>query len=253
MPFWLETVILLGVGFISGFVNILAGGGSLLTLPVLIFLGLPGAVANGTNRIAILIQNFVAIAEFRRYKILPLRVSLIASLPAAVGAVIGANIAVTIPDRLFKPILAVIMISVMVTILIDPARRIRPAEGPPTPLRLALFAIGFFFVGLYGGFIQAGIGFFIITLMLAAGFDLVRTNAVKILIVTFFTLLALAIFIANDQVDYFMGTVMGVGSAAGAWLATHVAVRKGHAWIRIFVLITVLLFSAQLLIDTFMD
>lgn len=250
MPTAGEFAVLFSVGLVAGFINVLAGGGSLLTLPALIFVGLPGTVANGTNRISLLIQNFSAIIGFRRQKVFPLRTSLMASGPALVGAVIGANLAVDIPDRLFKPILAVIMVGVMIIMVIDPTRRIKAPEGPLTARRKLLFVAGFFLIGIYGGFIQAGAGFIIITLMLFAGIDLVKINAVKILVVTFLTIIALAIFILHDQVNYLLGVSMGAGSALGGWMATHVAVKKGHAWIRGFVIVMVVLFAAKLIVDS---
>lgn len=249
-PLITDAFILLFVGFTAGFINILAGGGSLLTLPVLIFLGLPGTVANGTNRVAILIQNTAAMVGFGRQRVFPLRTALLAALPSLFGVVIGALLAVDIPDALFKPILAGLMVGVMLVILIDPTHRIRAPEGGLSWWRKAVLTLGFFLVGVYGGFIQAGAGFFIISLMLAAGYDLVRTNAVKIIVVAIFTTVALAVFIAHGQVNYLYGVILGLGSAAGAWLSSHVAVRKGHAWIRGFVLVMVVVFAAKLVWDS---
>ena len=245
-----DTLILLGVGLVAGFINTLAGGGSLLTLPVLIFLGLPGTVANGTNRIGLLIQNAGAIAGFRQHQVFPLRAAALAAIPAITGAIIGAFLAVDIPDRQFKPILAAIMVGVMIVIIIDPTRRIKAPVGAMSLRRKLALTAGFFIVGLYGGFIQAGIGFFIITLMLAAGYDLVRTNAVKIIVVFLFTIIALIIFIAHGQVNYLYGLVLGAGSALGGWTGTHVAVKKGHGWIRGFVVVMVVIFSVKLFVDS---
>lgn len=251
LPLSLQLFLLFVVGFLCGFINILAGGGSLLTLPVLIFLGLPVAVANGTNRIAIIIQNIAAIVGFKKLNIYSWRVSVLAALPAIIGAIIGANLALDIPEILFKRILGGIMIGVLILILYDPGKRIRAQAGPMTLTRQILFGIGFFFVGVFGGFIQAGVGFLIIVLMLLAGFDLVVTNAVKVLVVFIFTIAALAVFILHGQVDYLLGTALGVGSAFGGWLGTHVAVKKGHEWVRVFVSVVVVLFALQLLVDSF--
>ncbi len=245
-----KLAILFGVGVLTGFINILAGGGSLITLPVLIFLGLPGTVANGSNRVAILIQNLVAVASFRQLNIFPWRVSLVAVGPALFGVLIGANLAVHIPDHLFKQILAAIMIGVMLIIWLDPAHRFKLKPGPLQGRRLLLFAVAFFAIGIYGGFIQAGAGFIIISVLLLAGFDLVQTNAIKVLVVFIFTLLALAIFILHGQVNYLYGVFLGLGSATGAFIATRVAVKKGHQWIKGFVVAMVFIFAAKLFMDT---
>jgi uncharacterized membrane protein YfcA len=251
LPLPAQLIVLFSVGAIAGFINILAGGGSLLVLPVLIFLGLPTAAANGTNRVAILIQGLSAVAGFHQLKVFPWRISLFAAIPSVLGAILGANLAIAVPDELFKQILAGVMIAVLILILVDPTRRWRETHKPMTTARRLYFALGFFGVGVFGGFIQAGVGFLIISLMLLAGFDLVVTNAVKVLVTTIFTVAALIIFILHGEVNYLLGTVLGAGSAAGGWLATRFADKKGHAWIRAFVIVMVIIFSAKLLYDSF--
>ncbi|MGH7600395.1 MAG: sulfite exporter TauE/SafE family protein [bacterium] len=253
IPLPAQLAILFVAGAISGFINILAGGGSLLTLPILIFLGLPAATANGTNRISILIQSLAGVAGFHQLNVFPWRAGLLAAIPALIGAIIGANLAIDISDTLFKQILAGLMIAMLVLIIFDPNRRLRENRRPITGMRRLWFALGFFGVGLFGGFIQAGVGFLIITLMLLAGFDLVATNAVKVLVTTIFTIAALAVFVLYGEVDYLLGTSLGLGSAAGAWLGTRFAVRKGHVWIRAFVIVMVLIFSAKLLVDSLLS
>ena len=158
------------VGSIAGFLNVLAGGGSLLTLPVLIFLGLPAATANGTNRVAIFIQNISAISGFRKQGVFPWRISLLCTLPALAGAWLGANLAVDIDDQLFKRLLAIIMIGVLIFTAWDPMKRIRVEKMHLTPLRTAALLVSFFFVGIYGGFVQAGVGFLIITALPVGAF-----------------------------------------------------------------------------------
>lgn len=249
----LQLALLFLVGVISGFINILAGGGSLLALPVLIFLGLPATVANGTNRVAILIQNVAAIAGFHQHKVFPWRLSLLAAIPATIGAVIGANWALAIPEARFKQILAGVMIAVLILTLVDPAKRWRAAPQALTGFRLVIFLLGFFGAGVFGGFIQAGVGFIIISVMLVTGFDLVATNAVKVLVTFIFTVAALMVFVAHAQVDYLLGVVLGLGSAAGGWIGTHVSVKKGHNWIRVFVMVMVVVFAAKLLWDSFLN
>jgi len=250
IPVAAQLGILFGVGLLTGFINILAGGGSLLTLPVLIFLGLPGSVANGTNRVAILIQNVVAITGFQRLHVFPWRLSLLASAPALVGTFIGARLAVDIPDAMFKPILAGIMIGVLIIVLVDPARRFQRTFQAIRGRRFLLFSLGFFLIGLYGGFIQAGVGFLAITLLLLFGLDMVKINAMKVLVIFIFTILALVIFIMHGQVNFLFGIVLGAGNALGGFVATRVAVKKGHNWIRGFVVVMVIIFAAKLVFDS---
>lgn len=242
----LQLLALVAVGLVSGFLNILAGGGSLLTLPLLIFLGLPAAVANGTNRVGVLCQNIFAVTSFRRQGVLPLRLALFCSLPAIVGSYLGAHWAVDIDDQVFKRLLAGIMIGILILTIVDPMKRHRVAELAITPLRGAVLLISFFVIGIYGGFVQAGVGFLIIPALMVHGIDLVRTNAIKILVVLILTIPALAVFVAYDQVNWTLGLALAVGNSTGGWIASHLAVKKGHDWIKKFVIATVLVFALKL-------
>ena len=246
-PYFWQIPALILVGVSAGFLKIVAGGGSLLTLPLLIFFGLPAATANGTNRIAIFCQNIFAITGFKRQGVFPLRLALLCTPPALFGSYIGANLAINLDEMLFRRLLALIMIAVVVFMLIDPMKHLKRAEMPMTRLRLAVLIISFFGVGIYGGFVQAGVGFLIITGLLVHGLDLVRINAVKVLVIFAFTIVALAVFILHDQVDYGLGLALAVGNSLGGWFATRLAVKKGHDWIKRFVTLTVMLFALRLL------
>lgn len=244
---WQLPVLIL-VGVMAGFINVLAGGGSLLTLPLLIFLGLPAAVANGTNRIAILCQNIVAINSFRKKGIFPIRLALLCTLPALLGSYLGAQIAIDIDEQLFKRLLGLVMIGVMIFTLVDPMKRFKIEVSHISPLRGAVLLVTFFFVGIYGGFVQAGVGFFVISGLLAHGLDLVKINAVKVIVIFAFTIVALSVFVYHGQVDYGYGFALAIGNATGGWLGTHFAVKKGHDAIKKIVTVTVFILALKLLI-----
>ena len=177
-----SAVVLLVVGFVASTINTLAGGGSFLTLPLLMFMGLPAAAANATNRLGVLAQNVGAVWGFHRYGVLDWRWALGAAVPTAAGSALGAWLALGIGDREFKRILAFLMIGICLWTLVDGSRPSKPAEGTLVH-RPWLVRLGFFLAGIYGGFIQAGIGFLVLALTTLAGFDLVRGNAVKVLAV----------------------------------------------------------------------
>jgi uncharacterized protein len=247
-PYLWQIPVLIAVGVIAGFLNILAGGGSLLTLPLLIFLGLPAAVANGTNRVGIFCQSAFAISGFRKLGVFPIRLALICSIPALIGSFVGANLAVDMDEVLFRRLLAAIMIGVLVFTLIDPMRRWPIELQRLSAWRILVLLLSFFIIGIYGGFVQAGVGFLIISGLLIHGLDLVRINAVKVMVIFSFTLVALGVFIVHQQVDYILGFSLAVGNSLGGWVATHVAVKKGHDWIKKVVSFTVLVFAVKLLI-----
>ena len=249
-----QFAIVVTTGICAGFLNTVAGGGSLLTLPVLIFLGLDGAtVANGTNRVAIMIQNTVGIAGFRRKGISDFRYGIFIAIPAMIGAVMGALLAINLGkfDKsgvIFNRLLAVIMIGVLTITLANPFKKFQSDVENLGILRKTLAALLFFFLGIYMGFIQAGVGFMIIaTLTTVNGFDLVRTNALKMFVVLFCTFVALIIFVTNDHVNWGMGIALGGGNAVGAWVGSHWAVEKGGKWIRIILVVTVSAFAIKLI------
>ncbi|MFS8608054.1 MAG: sulfite exporter TauE/SafE family protein [Gammaproteobacteria bacterium] len=246
---WLLAAVPL-VGFVSGFVNTLAGSGSLITLPLLIVLGLPANVANGTNRVGILVQSLVSVATFRNHGAMP-RVGVAkVVVPSVLGAAAGAALAVDLDETLLERTIGVLMLVMLAVVLLRPRRFLESHVGRP-PLRAWLQAVLFFAIGVYGGFIQAGVGIFLLAgLVLGAGFELVGGNAVKNLIVLVFTVAALAVFVVNDQVRWGLGALLAAGSAAGAWAAAHLAVVRGAPFVRA-VLIAILILSAAALLGDF--
>ena len=233
------------IGIVTGALNVLAGGGSFLTLPLLIFLGLPAGIANGTNRVGILMQNVSAVWSFHREKVLDSRSVLWAAVPATLGAGLGTVLALHTADDDFQRILALLMVVVTLASFWTPKKSEGEQESPGRT-RYAALAIGFFGVGLYGGFVQAGVGFLILAATTFAGLDLVRGNAVKVLSVLCFTLLSLAIFAWSGRVHWPYGLSLAVGTTLGGHLGARWTVLKGHRWLKRLVTVTILIFAARL-------
>lgn len=245
---WYFYPAVVAAGFIAGFINTLAGSGSLVTLPLLIFMGLPATVANGTNRVAILLQNVVGSSSFKSRNVLDLRGVAMLGIPAVFGSVIGAQIAANLNEQLMRRTIGIIMVLMLVVILVRPQRwlqgKLDHLTGWPNWKQLVLF----FFIGVYGGFIQAGVGIFLLAgLVLGVGYDLVRANAVKVGIVLFFTIFALAVFVHNGQVEWTVGLILATGNMLGAWIAAKVAVERGAVWVRRLLIIVVIVSAANLL------
>jgi uncharacterized protein len=246
-PYLWQIPLLFVVGVIAGILNVLAGGGSLLTLPLLIFMGLPTAVANGTNRIAIFCQNIFAIRGFRKRGVMPLQLALLCTPPALFGSWLGANLAISLDDQLFKRLLAMIMLGVLIFTALDPMKRFRQQEIVFGFERKLIIVLSFFGVGIYGGFVQAGVGFLVITALLAHGLDLVRINAIKVFVIFAYTFIALGVFIYHGQVNYILGFALAAGNSAGGMIGPKLAVEKGHDWIKRVVTLTVAVFALKLL------
>lgn len=242
----MELFYLILIGFIAGVINTLAGGGSLLTLPMLIFLGLPPNVANGTNRVAILIQNIFGTAGFKSKGVSAYPYSLYLGIAALLGSIIGAQIAVDIKGETFNKILAVVMLLVVASMVVKP-KNFQNISERLTGKYLWLGIITFFFIGIYGGFIQAGTGFFILMALTSINrFSLVKSNAAKTLVVLIYTVAALAVFVYHDKVNWRFGLILSIGNASGAWLASRWSVKKGDNLIRIFLVIIVIIMALKL-------
>jgi hypothetical protein len=244
-----NLALLLAAGAIAGFVNTLAGGGSFLTIPLLIFLGLPPTVANATNRLAVFLQSLTAVRQFHSYGVFPLRFSLIVSIPAVAGSVLGSYAALVVSDAAFKKYLALFMVLMTLVTFVKPDAMQSPRSGERlSPGRWALLCGLFFLVGLYGGFIQAGVGFLIMAAMLLTGYDFVAGNATKSFVIFLLTLVSLVIFFLGGKVQILPGLVLGAGSIVGALIGSKTTVSKGNVFVQRFLVVTVILFAILLLV-----
>jgi uncharacterized membrane protein YfcA len=240
----LKMTLLFLVGALTGFINVLGGGGSFLTLPLLIFFGLPATVANGTNRIGILLQNISAIFKYISAGHFPAKFALIISIPVVIGSIAGAKVAVIISDKSFTKYLAIFMFVITLLTIFNPSRTLNIKNK--YLYSIASFLI-FFLIGIYGGFIQAGVGFLFLAGTTLLGYDLVKGNAVKVFIVFILTASALPVFIISGKIDYIMGIALGIGNLLGGIIGANFSIKKGAKFIRNFVTISVIVFSIILL------
>lgn len=244
-----HIVIIVIVGVMQGFLNTVAGGGSLLVLPVLTFTGMDLAAANGTNRVAILLQSVSGAASFKNQKILSMKTALPLAAVTTLGAIAGTCVAVQVDKRILNLVIG-ILISVMGVLLV-----MKPKlwEGRAHNKHPKWVAYGvFFLVGIYGGFIQAGVGFFFSgALTLVAGYDLVNGNALKTVIIGSYTTISLVIFYLNGMVNIPIGLLLAVGSMFGAILGAKFTVSKGNNWVRYVLTIVVIVSAAKMIFDAF--
>jgi uncharacterized membrane protein YfcA len=239
----LEIVCLVTGGLLAGVVNTLAGGGSLLTVPLLVMLGLPGNLANGTNRVGILVQSVAALWQFRARGVSELGRTVPVLVPVVLGSLIGALGISQVTDRTFERLFGVLML----VLLIPTLRRRTPApDSPPRRLSAPVNALLFFGVGLYGGAFQAGVGIPLVFALTHAGADLVRANAIKLAIVAVLTLVALPVFALGDQIAWGPGLVLAAGFAVGGALGAHATVRGGERLIRPVLAVAVIALAARL-------
>ena len=242
----LESIIILLVGFFAGCLNTLAGGGSFLVLPVLIFMGLPPVIANATNRVAIVVQNISALIGFKKQGINNIKYSLQLALITTVGTIIGVWLALHISGKDFKKILSILMVLALFFIFKKPGKK-ESAEKQFSTKNKVLSGVTFFFIGIYGGFIQSGVGFLILTaLTLINNFNLVKANSIKVGIISIYTLVAVAIFAAKSKIYWDYAMVLAIGNACGGFVGSYLAVLKGSEWIRKIVILAILVMAIKL-------
>jgi len=244
---WIEMVSLIVAGLMVGFINTLAGGGSIISLSVLMVLGLPANVANGTNRIAIAVQTLTASGSFRQQKVLDTRKGIILGIPALLGSIVGALIAVDINEDIFEKAIGVVMLFMLVFIIYKPQKWLSGKDELVKKKTSVFQIILFFLIGIYGGFIHMGIGYFLLTaLVFSIGYDLVKANAVKVFIVLIYTPVTLIIFLIYGQVNWEYGLTLTVGNVFGALIASRLAVKKGVNFVRWVIVVVILLTSGHL-------
>ena len=248
MPIWLEYPLYVVVGIFAGFLNTVAGGGSLISMPLLIFMGLPGTVANGTNRVAILTQNIFAVGGFHSKGVqLPFPYAYYLSGVSLVGGLIGAWFATDISDILFNRILAVVMVLVVFSIVINRSGRQQGGEEKMAASNQVVGTVLFFFLGIYGGFLQAGIGFLVIAMLAHVNnFSLVKINYIKVFAAILYTGAAVLIFALKDKVIWSVGIALAVGQGVGAWYASRWSVDKGEKWIKRILVVSVIAMAVKL-------
>ena len=247
---WWTAVVLVAAGVVGGFLNTVAGGGSMVTVPSLMLLGMPADLANGTNRVGILQQSLTGIRGFNRSGRLEKEAILPMLIPTVSGAVLGAFSSTWLHPDVLKPVLLGAMIAIALVMLVFPDV-VAPPEGTKTyTLRERPTGVLMLFgAGVYGGFVQAGVGFILIA-ALAAGlrYDLARTNALKVVCTALFSIASLSVFILAGRVEWVSGVILAVGMTAGAYLGVKLAVNVDQRLIKWMLFVMVCLTSASVLL-----
>lgn len=239
---WLELVAIALAGLVAGVVNTMAGGGSLITLPALIFLGLPATVANGTNRVGVLVASATAVGGFHTEKVLDWRRALTLLVPTSAGAVLGAWLSTDIDDQHFRLVIGIAMLVAVAMVVWSPKRWLTDRSEDTTRKRAWWQWVAFVAIGFYGGFVQAGVGiFFLSGLVLLSGQDLVRANAIKVVLIFGYTALALAVFVTHGLVAWTPAIALAAGSSLGGWVGSKVAASWGPPVVKGVLVVVVLI------------
>lgn len=224
---WWEALLLVLGGIAAGAVNSVAGGGSMLTVPLLVLAGVPGNAANGSNRVGILTGNLAAAAEFRRLGVDGFRDAARVVVPALGGSLVGSLVISQLTDEAFETAFGLLMIPLIILTINKPKVRV---DGQ-TWSRATTMVV-FFGVGMYGGAVQAGVGLVMLAALSRAGFDLVQANSIKVLINSAVTMVALPVFIAQGNIRWLPALILAAGLTIGGALGARIGVTKGEDWIR---------------------
>lgn len=243
---WWEMAVLIVAGFCAGLVNVMAGGGSILTVPIMMFLGIPGHVANGTNRITVVAHNASAIVTYVRHGVPHTKLCVTLTLVAVPPAMIGAWLSTKLNNEQFEGLLAMVMVVVLILMLAPQDKKQSDARNAPKNLHLghALMAMA----GFWGGFIQIGIGFVILPIMhRVMGLRLVDTNILKVFIIFTYTLLAVLVFTATSDVLWLVGTIAAIGNIAGGMVGARLTLSHGEPLIRRVLAIAIIAIITKLI------
>lgn len=239
---WWEALLLVVGGFFAGGINAVAGGGSTLTVPLLVLAGVPGNAANGSNRIGILTSNAAASASFTRLGVTGLAHTGPVIIPVVIGSLVGSTAISQLTDGAFETLFGLLMIPLIVLAIRKPRARL---DGPTWPRWLTV--VVFFGIGIYGGAVQAGVGLVLLAALTRAGYDLVTANHIKVLVNVVVTAVALPVFILNDQVRWIPALVLAAGFTAGGWFGAHFAVKGGEKYIRAAMVVATVILAGSLL------
>jgi len=245
---WVEVALIIGAAALAGALNVLVGGGSLITYPTLLALGYPPVLANVSNNLGLIPGNATGVLAYR-----PLlagqRSRLLALVPASLlGGLSGAILLLTLPAKLFAAVVPLLIALASVLMALQPRirawieRRQAQRQNGGFPL-----LAGVYVAGLYGGYFGAAQGVLLLAVM-AVGLDegLQRLNGFKNALVLIVNATAAAVFIGFTRVDWRVTALIAVGTAGGGWLGGRYGRRIPEPLLRRAIVITGLVVATVL-------
>jgi uncharacterized membrane protein YfcA len=226
--------LLLGAGIVCGFLNAAASSGSALTLPLLLMLGLPPGVANGTNRLPVLVGMASAFWQFQRAGAIPWSFTLRLLPVFLLSALAGSGLATILPMDQIRVLVHVALVLAFLLVLLKPQRWLAPKDAfdagqrPSIVLQLCIAV-----VGLWTGLIVLDAAtYLLVSLVLIGGLSLQQASAVKVVLIGFSTVISLIVFIHGGEVNWQMAVPLMLGSSLGGWLGASLALGpQARLWI----------------------
>jgi len=245
----MDYIVFFILGIVVAFINSIAGGASSLSIPIMILLGLPPTVANGTNRFGMLVGIFSSVFSMRRYGYLRMDIAKALLPPTILGGIAGTFIAIVIDDAHFQILLAIVMVGVAIMSSMGTDPLGKPPECPPARPGVKGF-LGFTFVGFYGGFLQVGMGFIqIFALRKYSGLDLKHINALKSFLSLWFISISSLAFLWVNKVRVDLSIIMALGGLLGGLLGSKFQHKHDQIWIKRAIQAASICLAAKLIYD----
>lgn len=238
-------VVLVLTGVFVGIINTLAGGGSIMTITLFTALGMPINIANGTNRIAVVLQNLTSAITFIRRRMLHIKSGMLLSIPTVIGNIAGSIVATHVDEMVFRICMGVVLGVILLYMIFDNHRLYHGGQA----LKIKpLHYLWFLLIGFYGGYIYIGLGYLVLAVSIwSMKLDIITANVIKGFVLCIAMPFSLLIFMINGQVDYAYGLLHGLGNVIGAFIASRYAVGWGAGFVKVFTIIIVLFCFADLI------
>ncbi|MCQ2123008.1 MAG: sulfite exporter TauE/SafE family protein [Fibrobacter sp.] len=237
------------LGAIVSLINSIAGGGSTLSLPIMIFLGMPPTVANGTNRIGLIIGNLSSVHNLAKHGYLNVKLFKQLFWPSIVGTFIGLGFLMNANDKVFQAIIAVAICLVVIMGRLRKDILGKPPANPPEKLTLG-GAIGFALVSVYGCIVQVGVGFVqIFSLTRYTGLDPIHVNALKNCLTTVFLVISTIALGIAGKIVWPIAIVMSAGAWCGGYFGSALQRKKGNKFIENFISVCSIAMAIYLIVD----
>lgn len=243
-----QDLMLIAGGVLAGVLNTLASSGSAVTLPLLVFLGIPATIANGTNRLNIFTAAFTSMLTFHGSRVIPWKHALQLAIPTVVGTAVGTGVASVLDSKTMTWAITIAVILAFIMILVGAKSFLRDDVQQIRLLDWKQVLI-FFLIGIWTGFIVLdSASYMLLALVLLVGYDLTQANAIKSVLLLLTSILSLLIFTFNAEINWTAGILLAMGSSVGSWIAARMAIQpRAKVWIYRLLVIIVVVEIIQLL------
>ncbi|MBI5389915.1 sulfite exporter TauE/SafE family protein [Candidatus Woesearchaeota archaeon] len=245
MPEITFILMVIGIGLVCGFFDAVIGAGGLISVPALIFLGLPANIAIATERFGTLGTCLTFFKYWKAKKIVWSYVPVLVGV-SLVGSLIGAFILITISDKILGNIIGILLL-VLLPLLFLKTQKGTPA-AQPTPTKKIIGVTLYFFIMIFAGFFGQGTGpMMIFALTFFCGMTIIEVMGTSVIPWIALWIVSVGIFASHGLIDYSTGLILLPSMAVGGWFGAHMAIKNGEGWVKVFFAVVVVALAMKLL------